>query len=281
MIHRRNHTWNEILNDSILHLFLILLVIISFFPFIYMFLLSFMDTYSMKLTLERLFSAEWTMEHYRSLLLTNGKFARYILNSSITSVYACSVICLVSAMAAYAFSKKDFSGKEKIFYLFLLSMMVPGQALLIPKFLITKDLGLLNTYTGLAIPTYSAFGVILIRSFMKGLPDDLFEAADIDGCGEVRKFISIVLPLVKPSLISLTILTFINVWGNLMWPLVAASGNMTTVTQAVANMKNAMTATNAGSLMAASTIAFLPPFILYLFLQKQFVEGIALSGIKG
>lgn len=275
------HAWGKILGDAGVRIFLILLVIISVFPFIYMFILSFMSTYSMKLTIERILSAEWTVAHYKSLLFTTGKFPRYILNSVITSVYTCTVICLVSTMAAYAFAKKNFCGKNKVYYLFLLSMMVPGQALLIPKFLITRDLGLLNSYTGLSIPMYSAFGVILIRSFMIGLPNELFEAADIDGCGEIRKFFSIALPLAKPSIISLTIFTFINVWGNLMWPLVAASGEMTTITQAVANMKNAMSITDSGALMAATTIAFLPPFILYLFLQKQFVEGIALSGIKG
>ncbi len=278
---RKKYSFSDLLADRVFRLLLVLVVIVSVFPFIYMLLLSFMNTLSMKLTLTRLLNADWTIDHYRSILLTSGKFPRYILNSVITSVYACSVICLVSAMAAYAFSKKEFTGRNHLFYLFLMTMMVPGQALLIPKFLITRDLGLLNTFTGLAVPMYSAFGVVLIRSFMKGLPDDLFEAADIDGCGEIRKFISIVLPLARPAIVSLTIFTFIDVWGNLMWPLVAASGTMTTITQAVANMKNAMSITDSGALMAASTIAFLPPFILYLFLQKQFVEGIALSGIKG
>ena len=195
--------------------------------------------------------------------------------------YACFIVCLTSSMAAYAFAKKRFFGRDKIFYLFLMTMIIPTESLLIPTFLIVKEMGLLNTFTGLTLPLYSAFGVILIRSFMKGLPDDLLEAADIDGCGEVRKFVTVVLPLIKPALISLTIFTFISAWGSLLWPLVTASGDMTTVTTAVANMKSNNHKTNYGAMMAASTIAFMPPFVLYLFLQKQFVEGIALSGIKG
>lgn len=278
---KKHYSRSEKITTGILYFVFAILVICAVFPFIYMMLLSLMETRTMKLTIERLINAKWTIGNYTGILYGNGKFLRYILNSAITSGYSCVVTCLVSSMAAYAFSKRKFPGRDKLYYLFLLSMMIPDQALLIPKFLITKDLGLLNTYTGLTLPCYSAFGVILTRSFMKNLPNDLFEAADIDGCSEVKKFISIVLPLIKPSMISLAIFTFIGVWGNLMWPLVAVSGNMTTVTQAVANMKNGMAVTNCGSQMAATAISFMPPFILYLFLKKQFVEGIALSGIKG
>lgn len=121
----------------------------------------------------------------------------------------------------------------------------------------------------------------MLHSFMKNLPTVLFEAVDIDGCTEVRKFINIVIPLMKPALISLSIFTIIYVWGNLLWPLVVASGDKMTITQAIATMQSGISVTHYGSVMAASTIAFLPPFILYLILQKQFVEGIAVSGLKG
>jgi len=271
----------DIFSDGVLKIFMLALILISVFPFIYMILISLMETTSMKLTMEKIFTAKYTLENYAGLFGKNGGFFRFALNSTIVTVYACVVTCLVSVMAAYAFTKKKFYGRDKIFYVYLMTMMIPAQALLIPTFLICKALGILNTYTALALPTINAFGVILVRSFMKNVPDDLLEAADIDGCGEVRKFVSIVIPLVRPVLVSLTIFTFINVWGSLLWPLVVASGDKTTLTQAVANMKNAMSVTNYGAMMAATTVAFLPPFILYLILQKQFVEGIALSGIKG
>lgn len=281
MLKTRNRTLSAVLGDGMIRLFLIFMVVISVFPFIYMVLISLMDTTSMKLSVDRIMNAKWTIEHYIGLFGEKGGFMRYILNSTVVTIYACVVTCLISAMAAYAFAKKKFFGRDKIYFVYLMTMMIPSQALLIPTFLIVKACGMLNTYSSLALPTINAFGVILVHSFMKNLPNDLLEAADIDGCGEIRKFTTIVLPLIKPVMISLAIFTFINVWGSLLWPLVVASGEMTTVTQAVANMKNAITATNYGGMMAATTVAFLPPFILYLFLQKQFVEGIALSGIKG
>ena len=269
------------LSDGITRLFLIIIVVLSVFPFLYMFLLSLMSTTSMKLTLGKILSADLSFQNYIWLFSGSSAFHRYLLNSAIVTIYACVVTCFVSAMASYAFAKKQFFGRNKIYTVYLMTMMIPSQALLIPTFLIVKSLGFLNTYTAMALPTVNAFGVIMMRSFMKNLPDDLLEAADIDGCSEIRKFVQIVLPLVKPAMISLAIFTFISVWGSLLWPLVVSSGDMATVTQAIANMKNALETTDYGFMMAATTIAFLPPFVLYLFLQKQFVEGIALSGIKG
>lgn len=269
------------LNDKVLRLFMLVLIILSVFPFIYMFLISIMDTNSMKISWDRLIHATYTLDNYKQLFSGNGRFAMYILNSSIVTVYACLVTCVVSSMAAYVFAKKQFVGNKVIYNLYVMTMMVPSQAILIPQFLIVKRLGLLNTYTGISLPMYYAYGVVMLRSFAKNLPTDLFEAAEIDGCNEIRKFLNIVLPLMKPALISLAIYSFFNVWGNLLWPLVVASGDKMTITQAIATMQSGISVTHYGYMMAASTVAFLPPFILYLILQKQFVEGIAVSGIKG
>ena len=121
-----------------------------------------------------------------------------------------------------------------------------------------------------------------MHSFIKSLPNDLLEAADIDGCTEWGKFTKVVVPLIKPALLSLAIFTFIEVWGMLLWPMLTTSSNdMSTVTMAVTLLKSKKNVVDYGYVMAGTTLAFLPPFILYLLLQKQFVEGIALSGIKG
>lgn len=234
----------------------------------------------MKLTLDRILHAKWTLDNYRDLLVA-GNFFRYILNSIVVSIYACFVNATVSSMAAYAFAKKKFPGRQSLFSFYLATMMIPAQVLLIPQFIIVRNMGFLNTYTALALPTVDAFGTIMIHSFVKNLPSDLLEAADIDGCSEARKFVSIVLPLIKPAIVSLVIFTFISIWGSLLWPLIASSGDMMTVTLAVANLRNNFTTVRYGLVMAGTTCAFLPPFILYLILQKQFVEGIALSGVKG
>ena len=269
------------LNDKIMRLFLLVLVVLAVFPFIYMFIISLMETSSMKLSFDRLLSADWTLDNYKQLFLGDGRFGMYILNSTIITVYGCVVTCVVSSMAAYAFAKKRFMGRDKMYYVYLMTMMIPGQAILIPQFLIVRELGWLNTYTGIAVPMYYAYGVIMLRAFIKSIPDELLESADIDGCNEARKFLNIVVPLIKPAIVSLVIFTFFNVWGSLIWPMIVASGDMMTITQAIASMKSGMSVTRYGYMMAATTVAFLPPFILYLILQKQFVEGIALTGIKG
>ena len=162
-------------------------------------------------------------------------------------------------------------------------MMVPGECMIIPMYLIARKLGLVNTLAAMIIPLISsAFGTTMMYSFMKNVPDGLLEAADIDGCGELRKFFSIVFPLVKSAVVSLAIFIFISSWGSLLWPLLTTTKmELSTVTMAIARMSGGEKATNFGYVMAGNTLGFLPPFILYCFLQKQFVEGIALSGTKG
>ncbi len=278
---RTKDQWIEYLNDRVLRIFMVFIMVVSVFPFVYMMIVSLMETTSMKLSWDRLVSAVYTLNNYRKLFTGGGRYLRYLLNSSIVTVYACLVTCVVSSMAAYVFAKKRFIGNRFIYSVYVMSIMIPGQVVLIPQFLVVKQLGLLNTYTGMTLPMYYAYSVIMLRSFMKNIPDDLLEAAEIDGCSEIRKFLSVVIPLMKPALISLVVYTAFNVWGNLLWPLVVASGDKMTITEAVATMTNGMSVTAYGAMMAAATVAFLPPFILYLVLQRQFVEGIALSGIKG
>lgn len=272
----------EVFSDAVIRAFLIILVIMAAFPFVYMIIISLIETNTMTLTWEKLKKATWTFNYYKRLYVGSGNFLKYLINSLVMSLYACFVTCVFSTMAAYAFAKKRFCGRGKIYYAYLLTMMIPGHAVLIPQFLMIRALGLMNTYTALALPCCCiAYGVLLMRSFMKGLPDELLEAADIDGCSETKKFFVIVIPLVKPAIISLAIYTFITVWGNLLWPLIITSGDKTTVTLAVSALTNGLKVTEYGYVMAGATSAFILPFVLYLLLQKQFVEGIALSGIKG
>ena len=259
---------------------LIVGMIVSVFPLVYMAILSFMNASSMKLTVERLVNAAYTVENYVRLV-TEGDFFTYFKNSAIATIYAVIANCIFCSMAAYGFAKKKFPGKNRIFVGFLATMMIPGQVTLIPTFLILRQLGMLNTYSAIALTSCGAFGVLLIHQFMEKLPNELLEAADIDGCGEFRKFARIVLPLVKPAIISLAIFTFIDIWGALVLPLIVnTKPEMTTLTMAIANINTKSELVDYGYQMAANMLSFMPPFILYLFMQKQFVEGIALSGTK-
>lgn len=264
-------------------LFLLLLVVVAVFPFVYMAIVSLMgNVMSMKLSANTLKKAVWSLNNYKKVLLTSN-FARYLLNSVIVSGMSCLLSCLFSTMTAYAFSKKQFAGRDRLRGIFLATMMVPGECMIIPMYLIARKLGLVNTLAAMIIPLISsAFGTTMMYSFMKNVPDELLEAADIDGCGELRKFFSIVFPLVKSAVVALAIFIFISSWGSLLWPLLTTTKmELSTVTMAIARMSGGEKATNFGYVMAGNTLGFLPPFILYCLLQKQFVEGIALSGTKG
>ena len=263
--------------DIILGILLLLMAVISFYPFAYMFLMSLTQSKDLLLTVD--LSKMNFINYVR--VFKNFDFLKYLKNSIIVSGTACLLNCIISSMAAYGFAKKKFPGKESIFFIYLATLMIPGQVTLIPVFTIMKKLNMLNTYPILFLPIINAFGVFLIRQFMDAVPDELLEAAKIDGCKEVSIFVSIVLPLIRTVLVSLTVFTFITSWNDFIWPLVVTTdANMKTLTLALSVLKGNYL-TNYGLVMAGSTLTFLPPFILYIFLQKQFVEGIALSGVKG
>jgi len=224
--------------------------------------------------------SEMDFQNYDKLF-RNFSFFTYLLNSIIVVGMSCLLNCFISGLAGYSFAKKRFPLQKQIFWLYMITLMVPNQVILIPVFTIMRSMGLLNTHLALSLPIINAFGVFLIKQFMESVPDELLEAARMDGCGEFRIFTHIVVPLVKPVFVSLTVFTFITSWNDFIWPLVLITENkMNTLTLALASLQGNY-GTNYGLVMAGATLAFLPPFILYLFLQRQFVEGIALSGIKG
>lgn len=256
---------------------LILFAFIAVAPFIYMLLVSF----TQKRTLDLNFNfADFSLKNY-SRIFFNFNIGAALLNSFIVTSGACLMNALISSMAAYGFAKKRFPGRNFIFAIYLITLMIPSQTTLIPNFIIVKHLGLLNTRFVLMLPILNAFGVFLIRQFMLGLPDELLEAAKIDGCGETKIFVRIVIPLIKTVIISLTIFTFITCWNDFLWPLVTITEEKKKTLTLVISALKGNYATNYGLVMAGSLLAFVPPFLLYIILQKEFVQGIALSGIKG
>jgi multiple sugar transport system permease protein len=258
-------------------LFLVCMAALAIAPFIFMFITS--------LTSKRYLSfnfdpADFSLKNYPTIF-NNLNIGRNMLNSFIVTFFACFLNCLIGSMAAYGFTKKHFRFREALFMVYLATIMLPLQVKLIPIYTIIRYGGLMNTYPALFLPAIDAFGVFLIRQFMFNVPDELLEAANIDGCGEARKFFTIVIPLIRPVLISLTIFTFINCWNDFLWPLVITTKpQMQTLTLALAALRGNYVA-NYGLVMSGAVIAFLPSFFLFLVLQKQFVEGITLSGIKG
>lgn len=270
-------TWKGKAGRIVIGILLLFATITTLFPFIYMVLTSLKQTYSMDLNL----SLDHTNLNNFKTIFKNYDFGRYFFNSTIVVIFACFLNAIISSMAAYGFEKKKFKGSELLFWVYLATLMVPSQVILIPMFIIIQKLNIMNTYAALILPIINAFGVFLIKQFMVNVPDELLEAARIDGCKELRIFYSIVLPLIRPVLVSLTVFTFITTWNDFVWPLITiTNSSMSTLTLALSSLQGNY-ATNYGLVMAGATLTFLPPFLLYIFLQKEFVEGIALSGVKG
>lgn len=271
------HIFKGKISKWVIGLILLMLVVISLYPFIFMILTSF--------TQKRIMSASFDfssmdLRNFKNLL-SNFPVLTYVKNSLIVVFCACFFNVVTATMAGYAFAKKKFPMKEGIFWLYLATLMLPGQVILIPVFTIMKQMNLLNTYPALFLVILDAFGVFLMRQFMEGIPDELIESAKIDGCGELRIFLQIIVPLSKPVIVSLVVFTFITSWNDFIWPLVMVTKDeMKTLTLGLSMLQNNYVS-NYGLVMAGATVAFIFPFILYCILQRKFVEGIALSGIKG
>lgn len=252
--------------------------LIAVFPFVYMVLMSFTESRTLELHLE---SVDFTDLSNFIYIFQNSGFMQAFTNSALVVVGSCILNVIVSCMAAYGFEKKLFPGRKFIFQVYMVTLMIPGQVTMIPLFVIMKNAGLLNTRTALIIPMIGAFSVFLVKQFMNGVPDELIESAKVDGCPEYRIFIQIVMPLLKPVVVTLIVFTFISSWNDFLWPLIAATETEKyTLTVALSVLKTQYSV-NYGLIMAGSFITFIFPFILYIFLQKQFVQGIALGGVKG
>lgn len=208
-------------------------------------------------------------------------FAAYFKNSIIVSTLTPLLIIVTSAPAAYAFARLRFPAKNVLFMMYLATMMVPSEVLLIPNFITISELGWKNTYFALIVPyAVSVMSIFFLRQFFRSVPDDLYDAATIDGCGHVRFLVAIAMPLARPALVSTGMFNFLGAWNALLWPLlVTDEEKMRPVALGLASF-----ATEAGMqpqlYMAAATFTILPIIVLFLFVQQQFIEGIARTGIK-
>lgn len=211
----------------------------------------------------------------------SAPFGRYFINSIIMSVAVTLGQVLTSALAAYAFARMKFRFKETLFMILLATMMIPKQVILIPDYAILSKLHWINTYYVLIIPFIAAvFGIYFLRQHFETLPQDLFDAANIDGCGRLRTLFQIVLPISRGVLITVALFTFIMTWNSLLWPLVMTNTPEMRPLQVGLAVFNQESGTDWQLLMAASTFAVFPLLIIFFLAQKQFIEGIARSGMK-
>ncbi len=208
-------------------------------------------------------------------------FLRYLYNSTMVSFFITAGNVFFDTLAAYAFAKLKFPGRDKIFFIFLLVLMVPGQVNLIPMYRIMASLHWIDSYMALVIPGLtSVFGIFMMRQFLMSIPDELLDAARIDGCNEFNVFLRVVLPLALPGIATLVILTFMGAWNDFLWPrLVLNSDNLLTLPLGLAQLQMKNTS-NQAQIMAGTVLTALPMIIVFLFMQRQFIEGMTAGALK-
>lgn len=215
-------------------------------------------------------------------LFTQVPIGRWVLNSVGVSLTVTVLQVLTSAMAAYAFTRLHFRGRNVIFVLFLATLMVPFQVMIVPLFIELRYLGLLDTYAGLIIPEIAMpFGVFLLRQAFMGLPRELEEAAFVDGAGHVRIFFTMLLPLSKPALATVAVFSFMGSWNNFLWPLIVINNpDLMTLPLGLSSLSSRFV-TDWNLLLAGATISVLPIVAVFLFAQRYVLQGVAMSGLKG
>ncbi len=267
--------------NTVIYGLLILLAISMLLPFIWMLSTSLMNELEVYSFPPKFIPSNWRWENFVEAM-TLQPFGRYFLNSAIVSIMVVSGQMIFCSMAAYSFARIKFKGHEKVFAVYISTMMIPAIVTIIPAFLIINTFGWMNTYWALATPTISnVWGIFLLRQFFLTIPKDLEDAARIDGASESRIFWTISLPLSQPALATLAIFSFMASWKDFLWPLIVTNrADMRTVEVGIANFSTVYS-TDWPHQMAAAVIVLLPIIIVFILAQRHFVRGITFSGLKG
>lgn len=213
---------------------------------------------------------------------TEIPFLTYYLNTLKIAVIVTVGQVLTSSLAAYSFAKMNYPGRDKVFLCYLATMMIPFHAIMIPQFIMVKNFGLYDSHWALIIlETFSALGVFIMRQYMLGIPNELSEAARIDGCGELAIYSKIIMPICKPAIATLTIFSFNFAWNDYMGPLIyLTSDNLKTIQLGLASFRS-LYRTDYSLIMAGTICSLLPMVLIFIFAQKYLIEGISFSGLKG
>jgi multiple sugar transport system permease protein len=222
-----------------------------------------------------------TLEHYNALF-TRLSLGRYLFNSALIAIVVTGLSLAVNSMAGYAFAKLRFRGRDRLFRALSAGLVLPVQVSMLPLFLLLKNLGLINTYWGVIIPGLaSIFGIFLVRQYALSIPDEMLDAARVDGASEFRIFRSIVVPGILPILATLAIWTFLATWNDFMWPLIVLSDESRyTLPVALANLSGEHVQ-DTELMMAGSVITVIPVMLVFLFLQRYYIQGVMAGSVKG
>jgi multiple sugar transport system permease protein len=272
---------NRRLAKALINGLLLAAAAIALLPLLWMLSVSFMAPGEASSLPPPLLPTHASWNNYRALFAHAG-MGRYLLNSLLISSAITALSLASNLMAGYAFAKLRFAGREKLFQALIGALVIPAQVAMLPLFLLLKYLGLVNSYAGVIVPGMATiFGIYLVRQSARTIPDDLLEAARIDGAGELRIFLQIVLPLLKPIVVTLAIFTFLAAWNDFMWPLIALTGQEHyTLPIALASLAREH-AEDSELMMAGSVATVLPVLLLFLAMQRYYLEGLLLGSVKG
>src|ERR1700737_211390 len=269
------------ISQIILYVLLIIGALIALLPMLGMLSASFMPTGEASMSPPHLLPSKITFSHYGELF-TRLNLGRYLFNSALIAFTVTGLSLVINSMAGYAFAKLRFRGRDRAFRILSLGLVLPVQVAMLPLFLLMKNLHLINTYWGVIIPGMaSIFGIFLIRQYALSIPDDMLDAARIDGASELRIYWSVVVPGILPILATLAIWTFLATWNDFMWPLIVLSDEAHyTLPVALANLSGEHVM-DTELMMAGSVLTVIPVLAVFLFLQRYYIQGVMAGSVKG
>jgi len=253
---------------------------LTLLPLVWMVAASFMPTGEATTLPPRLLPSAPTLEHYRTLF-TRLNLARALANSLLVATTVTVLSTLLNSLAGYAFAKLRFPGRDRLFALLIAALVIPGQVAMLPLFLMLRELGLINTYAGVIIPGLaSIFGIFLVRQYALAIPESLLDAARVDGASELRIYWSLVVPFCMPVLVTLALFTFMGTWNDFLWPLIVLTdADRYTLPVALANLLGEHVQ-DVELMMAGAVLTVLPIVVLFLCLQRYYIEGIVSGSVK-
>ena len=265
----------------LLYTLLIIGALLSLFPMVWMVSASLMPTGEASTFPPHFFPTAVTFEHYVALF-TRLSLGKYLFNSALIAIIVTGASLAINSMAGYAFAKLRFRGRDRVFRMLSAGLVLPTQVAMLPLFLLLKNMGLINTYMGVIIPGLaSIFGIFLVRQYALAIPDEMLDAARVDGASEFRIFWSIVVPGILPILATLAIWTFLATWNDFMWPLIVLSDEAHyTLPVALANLSGEHVQ-DTELMMAGSVITIIPVMLVFLFLQRYYIQGVMAGSVKG
>lgn len=265
----------------LVYLLLVLGAVMALLPMIWMLSASLMPSGEASSYPPRFFPSRVTFDHYLDLF-TRLDLGRYLLNSAFVAFVVTLTSLAINSMAGYAFAKLRFRGRDRLFRALSAGLVLPVQVAMLPLFLLLKNMGMINTYWGVIIPGLaSIFGIFLVRQYALAIPDEMLDAARVDGASELRIFWSIVVPGIVPILATLAIWTFLATWNDFMWPLIVLSDESRyTLPVALANLAGEHVQ-DTELMMAGSVITVLPVMLVFLFLQRYYIQGVMAGSVKG